>query len=373
MPLDLDAEYTIPKTFPAAFQNESSFSYHVDIESKIEKELISLIMIQPPGMVNIMERKGLNLYHPFVDRILEKHQISSYNINHSYTIIKQIQKGLLNFLVFALFLKRVSKKGYLLTDAVNEGKDLKKVNETLSFEDTALVLVCGYVVNKNNLDDLKWRYPKITFKFVHESSTKEDYQDKMTRLIQLSHTRIEPLDRDQCYHVYKYKRPLSNNQILSIFSNFFNSTVNSHCTFEKDDIKPFEQEIENFTAYFENFNELKNKVILLNSPVFEIKDLIFRLKHEGNRALILIMAIFTVDINLDKLREDKDFCANLPHHCCPKDYKAKEMFFPRCIQCIENNLSYILLNAIEAKFSNDIIIKGFQLGLVGRYYPCNHF
>jgi len=371
MSLDENAEHTIPKTYPLAFQKSDSFSYHIDIESKIDEILIAKIMQQAPGIVNIMERKGLNLYHPFINRILERHKLSSININRSssYTVVKKNSLRLSTFYKLMFFLKVFGKKGYLLTDAVNEGKDVHEVDDALSMENATLSLVCGYVVKGKNLENLKKRYSQVPFIFVHEAQTDEEYWEKMTRLLQLSHTRMEPLDPDHCFHIYKFKRPLSKDQIIKIFTDFFKTTLNITCTFEKDDVRPFEDDIESFTSYIDNFEEIIKQLPLIDSPIFQINDLTFRLKYDGDRSLVRVMAFFAIDVDFEKLHNDEKFCMNLPQPCCPRKMRFKKVWQPRCIQCIENNISYALLNAIEVHFSNDIIIKGFQLGLVARYYP----
>ncbi|MGA2918111.1 hypothetical protein [Methanoregula sp.] len=375
MTLDEGAENTISNKFPAAFQNRS-FSYHIDIESKLNDLLIAKIMNEKSGVVNIVERKGLNLYHPFINRILERHTISSYCVNRSesYTVVKKISRDLSLILDIKFFL-RIRKKGYLLTDAVDEGKDIRDIDEILKHDNINLSLVCGYVCKDKNLGQLKARYPNVTFEFVHRSETDDAYWNEITHLVQLSHTRMEPLDRDHCFHVYRFKRELTNPQSLEIFVNFFRNSIGIPCIFEKDTIKPFDERIESYTAYFDDvdLSPLYNKLQMLQSPNFSIIAFYFRLKFDVDRGLVRILPYFEVDVDMKKLVADEFFCSKLPHLCCPKKNLLKSRLNTRCVQCIENNLAYVLLNSIEAQFSNDPLTKGYRMSLVANHYPCSSF
>jgi hypothetical protein len=374
MTLDMDSENNIPNKFPVAFQNDS-FVYHIDIESKLNDLIDRKLMRAKPGVVKIMERKGLNLFHPFIDRIVERHSVSTLNINKSslFTVEKTIQNRISRLFRFLALLKIVKHSGYLLTDAVNGGKDVRDVNDVLSQDNTKLVLVCGYLCKKQSLENIRPIYPGVQFEFVHYAETEEDYWNEITRLTQLSHTRLEPLDRDHCYHIYKFKSDLTKDQTLEIFTNFFQNTLGMPCIFEEDSIRPYENKVQSYTAYFHDLSPLNEKISMIQSPDFDIETpLFFRLKFDGTRSLVRIMPFFEVSVDIKSLVNDKSFCSKLPNLCCPKSC-LKNRPSVRCVQCIENNLAYMLLGGIKEQFSNDPIIRGYHIRLVAEYYPCNSF
>lgn len=235
----------------------------------------------------------------------------------------------------------------------------------------ALSVVCGYFCNYENLEELKKCYPKVAFEFVFEAKSYEEYWTGITHLMQLSQTRMEPLDRDHCFHLYRLENELSKEQILSIFTHFFQNTLETPCVFDNDPIKPFDEGIESYTAYLDDLHQLSTKLQLNNSQIFEINQLFLRLKIDGETAFTRIMPYFEIDVNLENLRNDEEFCSKLHNPCCQMKSYMKNGLQTRCAQCIENNLAYILLNGIEAYFSNNPPTRGFHLSLEGRHYPCN--
>jgi hypothetical protein len=378
MGLDIEAENNIPNKFPVAFQN-NSFIYHIDIESKLDELLISKIMKAKPGVVKILERKGLNLFHPFIDRIVEKHTISSVNFNKSssYTFEKTITNQFSRILnIPAVYLKIGTKKGYLLTDAVDEGKDVRVVNDILDCDNTKLTLVCGYVCKKSNFENLKRCYPDVEFAFIHWAESDDAYWNEITRLTQLSHTRLETLDRDHCYHIYKFKNNVTEALILEMLRRYFHNLAGISCIFEEDTIKPLEEGVTSYTAYFieeDELNIISKKMSMPSSPYFNFETPFFlRVKFDTARSLFRIMPFFEVSVNIENMMKDDDSCKELPYLCCSQS-SWKKHIHTKCVQCIENNCSRIMLRGLDAYISIDPLVKIYHISTVGTYYPCHRF
>jgi len=371
--MDEDAENSIRTRFPAAFQN-GQFVKLIDIEAEINDLINKNIMSEKAANVAIMERKGVNLYHPFMNRILEKHTISSINfgkLSH-ITFVKQITRTLPIIHKIKAILKINTKKTFLLTDAVDEGKEVREVIKHLAYENSELTKVCGYVCKKEGIEKLKKIYPAITFSFVHEANDDKEYWNEITRLIQLSQTRLEPLDRDHCFSIYKFKSGMTNDQMIGLFNNILTEKLGYEINFEEDFLVPLEEEIESATLEIENIPQFIESFQIPVSEIFDIYRVIFRIRFDKNRNLFRSFCYFEIEIDTNKLSDNEKFCSELVNKCCP-DGKGKKIITSVCVQCVENNLSSIVLDGVNQVISQHPISKQYNMQVVSQYSPYYSF
>ena len=190
---------TIPRDFrtifPSVFEKDP-FEIVSLIEGELSKLVYEEILSESPTVVYIVERKGVNLFHPFFNAIVERHHIGAIRLYKNSKILRI--KGCTS---------ANAKESILITDAIGSGAEVSTICDALndiSDSDIPISKVCGYVAKKSGIDELRKKFPHITFKFIHEAEGDGTYNNVLWMLTPVYHSRLEPLDSEHPFYLYRF-------------------------------------------------------------------------------------------------------------------------------------------------------------------------
>ncbi|MDP2846173.1 MAG: hypothetical protein Q8N79_08920, partial [Candidatus Methanoperedens sp.] len=153
----------------------------VSIKAVIEEELSKLvhneILSESPTDVYVIERKAVNLFHPFFNTIMRTHHIASIGL-YKFAPVARIRAHA----------QKNNHKSILLTDAIGNGDEVENVIKILIDSGVSVFKVCGYLAKKKGIKKLKELFPQITFKFINETEDNETYNKALWRLTPVYHS-----------------------------------------------------------------------------------------------------------------------------------------------------------------------------------------
>lgn len=179
---NVETAIDLRKVFSSAYEKdpvEMSAEIEEDLSDLVYKEILSEI----PTNVYVSERKGVNLFHPFFNSILEKHQLTSISLYKQSPVVRMKEAKSTN-----------KDTSILLTDTIGEAKEVETISKILSDSGIPLSKVCGYLAKKEGIEKLQNQFPLIQFKFVNEAENDEAYKDSLWKLTLVYHSRIESPD-----------------------------------------------------------------------------------------------------------------------------------------------------------------------------------
>ncbi|NTW17781.1 MAG: hypothetical protein HGA41_10060, partial [Syntrophaceae bacterium] len=175
---------------------KQKFGHISDEESKkianaIDNELLPFfnneVVQDKETNIIAVERKGLNLFHPYLHSIKGMRNIISIKPLHHQGPYSMEHR----FLSFFNF----DRSNILLTDAITTGSETRKILTISPFKFQmfgGFKKVCGYMALKSALDALERDYPKISFRFLKIIEDRDQYYEEHKKIIYVYQKRMEP-------------------------------------------------------------------------------------------------------------------------------------------------------------------------------------
>lgn len=166
------------------------------IADAIDKEIFSFfnkeVITETDLNVMPIERKGLNLFHPYLSNIEGLRNIISIKPLSYHQGPKSLR-----YQFFSVF--NLNKGNILLTDAIATGSEIQRILQGSAFNLKALGgfnKVCGYLALRSALDNLEREFPNISFRFFKIVDTYEEYYEEHNKIIYVYQKRMEPIDEE---------------------------------------------------------------------------------------------------------------------------------------------------------------------------------
>lgn len=168
-------EINLQTVFPSAFEMDPEETAN-GIEKNLQNLVSNHILTEEPTKVFVSGRKGVNLFHPFFNKILEKHSlvpVSLYKIS-PIVIMKEFFNG--------------TDKSILLIDKI-EKEEAKNIRKLLIKSNISIFKVCGYLAKKEDINELRKQFPDTFFNFRYEVDD-NTYNEVNSKLISVYQSRI---------------------------------------------------------------------------------------------------------------------------------------------------------------------------------------
>jgi len=308
-----------------------------------------------------VERKGLNLFHPYLNSIKGMRTIISIKpLNHAPYKMEYHFHSVLNF----------DRSYILLTDAISTGTEARTILNLSIFKIKALggyKKVCGYIALKNSLDELQREYPEIEFRFLRIIEDLDEYYETHKKIIYVYQKRMEPIDEEHEFFVVDIKPELSVTEIKSHLMNIITQRFGDCAELQDNELGIGIRF--NFTAYFnepEQFMDTAFNIRLLKDDVLD--KLAIRFKYSSDDAKLRVMALSMPHLNRESRiqflrRRILGSCARkVPkNHCKLPPYWAR-LSLPMnrsilCADCVDTNISKTLLDEIYSLIAGSGLLK----------------
>jgi len=337
------SEINIESKFSESFDQDP-----IDIANHIENQLEKFVLSEIASdfsNIYVLERKGLNLFRPYLDHSEKSYGINSIKILSESKIIR---------------IKRYSpnckqKESILLTDAIGEGNevDIALSARGTYFSEKKISKVCTYLAKKEGLDKLIYKYPSIEFKYSKLAMNPDEYQEEHRRLLCVYHNRMEPIDGDHPYMI------LNINQIeLALLKEKLQSIISSIYMGEfsiKQD-KLLINSKKTFTINIHNPDLFLNGFSLMDPKIYDVDRMQFRFKYDLETSKLRIMALSLVNYHPPRLFK---FFHLIFGNCLRKmevrfckttvgcNTRSSQFVVICCPHCIDWNISQYLLTQFE--------------------------
>lgn len=333
--------------FPTAFGSDTHLNnkeFNSEIRNLIEKEVSNV----ERTTVYIVERRGLNLLRPFVNTIKRRHEMGTIRL-YDDKKLAGIKKG-----------THVDRKDcIILTDAIRNGDEISSIFASLNKSGITVLKVCGYLSNKETIEKLRNIYNEIKFEFVHETADYNQYKEYYGKLVGIHHSRLEPLDSEHPFYIYKAQQRIGREKIWD--------TILKLCkkanVFQDQDI--LNDDITGYTVEFNGDYARKRMSLNTKNDFFKIERLLLRFKFDQSKSILRMMAFCDVyDFNLSNINLMDDYVEDvLPsffRYCkfiteIPSDQKTI------CPLCLDINLSRTFLDMFDYKIKKLSGREGFFL------------
>lgn len=341
--------------------DEESLRIANEIDSEILPFFNKEVVQDKETNVIAVERKGLNLFHPYLHSIKGMRNIISIKPLH--------HKGpySMEYRFFSFF--NFDKSNILLTDAITTGAETRKILTVSPFKFKALggfKKVCGYMALKSALDQLERDYPGISFRFLKLIEDRDEYYEEHKKIIYVYQKRMEPIDEEHEFFVVDIKPELSLTEIKIRIREILQERY-GNCFELLDNYLGIKSKF-NFTVYFdlpEQFLRTAFNVRLHNGDIIE--KLAIRFKYSSNDSKLRIMALSMPNLNKENVlqygrRRILASCIrNIPKRYCQVPFWVR-MLLPidrstLCADCVDTNLSATLLDDIYSLISESGLLK----------------
>ncbi|MFA4860139.1 hypothetical protein [Methanoregula sp.] len=349
---------------------KQKFGYISDEESlklanAIDNELLPFfnkeVVQDKETNVIAVERKGLNLFHPYLHSIKGMRNIISIKpLNHHGPYSMEYR-----FLSFCNF----DRSNILLTDAITTGAETRKILTVSPFKFKALggfKKVCGYMALKGALNEIERDYPGISFRFLKIIEDRADYYEEHKKIIYVYQKRMEPIDEEHDFFVVDVKPELTLPQIKTRIREIVVERY-GNCFELLDNDLGIDSKF-NFTIYFdlpEQFLKTAFNVQLHNGD--HIEKLAIRFKFSSHDSKLRIMALSMPNLNKENVlqygrRRILASCIrNIPKRHCRVPLWVR-MLLPierstLCADCVDTNISATLLNDIYSMVAESGLLK----------------
>lgn len=349
---------------------KQKFGHISDEESKkianeIDNELLPFfnkeVVQDKETNIIAVERKGLNLFHPYLHSIKGMRNIISIKpLNHQGPYSMETR-----FLSFFNF----DRSNILLTDAITTGSETRKILTISPFKFKMLggfKKVCGYMALKSALDTLERDYANISFRFLKVIDDREEYYEHHKKIIYVYQKRMEPIDEEHEFFIVDIKPELSVNEIKSRIRELIQKRYGD--CFELLDNELGIGSKFNFTVYFNNPIQFLNAAFNVRLQKGDIIDkAAIRFKYSSDDSKLRIMTLSMPNLNretrLQYLRRRMlgSCTRNIPKKRCQIPYWAR-LLVPMnrstlCADCVDTNISLTLLDDVYSLISESGLLK----------------
>ena len=309
-----------------------------------------------------VERKGLNLFHPYLANIEGLRNIISIKPLSYYQGPKSLR-----YKYFSVF--NLNKSNILLTDAIATGSEIRKILRWSPFNLKAFggfKKVCGYLAFKSALDNLEREFPHISFRFLKIVESIEEYYEEHKKIIYVYQKRMEPIDEEHPFVVIEIKPGIEIGEIKSRIIEIIRKQFGSD--FEVSDNENGINSKHNFTIYFDNPSNVLDSALKIRMQAGEsIEKLAIRLKFSSHDSKLRIMTLSMPHLNSEtKLQHVERFFSsscnrNIPNKRCKQNIILKILLQHNrcllCAECVDINISFLLLKKIYSAISESGLMK----------------
>ncbi len=363
-----DALWRLTLVYHSRIEPPDSSHPMFEVTAEAEEELSNLvyneILSSSPTDIYAIDKKGIILFHPFINSIIEKHHLATINLYKNSPIIriKEVASENMN-------------KSILLTDAIGKGQEVKTIARILKKSHIPLFKVCGYIVKKESLEKLQKQFPQIKFKFIHQAENDEAYKDALWRLTPVYHSRIEPLDTDHPFNLYLFTCKIENNTMKNIIYSACSELFGQNLFAHDDDLRS--NYIMGYTIECANPEYLKRDLIFKKQKEYiQVERLQLRTRFDMVKSQLRIMAFCEVNLDINHFYSDEVQCNKLlPKEYCHtfKGHKSMdiESYTIICPHCLDTNISIKVLDKIAdiIKDSVKLVNKDCQVRHIRKYIP----
>lgn len=347
-------EIGLKDIFPNVYNKDPS-----KIIAEIDMELSTIInevTKEHPTTIFITERRGSNLYQPFLNSLLLKKHNIAYIRNYHDTPLTEIRVAPME----------VKKPVIVLTDAIKKGVEIRKIVDTLKSENIEVYKVCCYFVNNDTIEQLQKEYKNISFTWVKSTSTDKEYQQFAEMLIPVHQSRIEAMDTEHPYNLYQFTNALTKKELREKLE----SLCVGYSQFYEDDWLCAKNMI-GFTAEYYTHSSFQSVASLNDQHFLNIERILLRFKYDISNRLLRVMVFCISEIsdiynfNCDgkhlilPLPYIYEYCSDMEEHLVEID----------CIRCMDVNLSLNIIDEIDDNISNIFIENGHIFRKTCEYNP----
>jgi hypothetical protein len=354
-----------PKDLPCSIREYIGDLYQESpdaIVSEIKAELnylINEIVNSKTKDLYFLGRKAQHLFHPSIDRLLEKHfsikmlNVLNGEINGKHICI--VDHG-----------GPMPKKISLLADSVNDGTEKANIISILKRNKTEVKNLFCYVGNRQGLDYLVKQKiiaaDRITALHILET---DEYKVFSKRLHTYYQSKIEPIDTDHKFEYFSVARKISPEKLYGAFQSTIKKTLPCESgefsiaerlddADKQSNLLFMPKETVNFNYECYDHNEY-SKLVGTNSKIedLEIEYVQVRLKAElKDTESVVYLMVFCPPINVDLTTVTKGKCKMGKNGCMLENsydstrFKKGDVAKLLCPQCIENQISTPVLNNI---------------------------
>jgi hypothetical protein len=352
---------TIKQQFGHVSNEES-----LKIADAIDDDLLSFFskeVVQESDLNVIpIERKGLNLFHPYLKNIEGLRNVISVKPLSYYQGPKSLR-----YKYFSVF--NLDKSNILLTDAIATGSEIRKILRWSPFNLKAfggIKKVCGYLALKSALDELERDFPHISFKFLKIVGSIGEYYEEHNKIIYVYQKRMEPIDEEHPFFVIEIKPEIDIGDIKTRIIEIINNQYGEDFELLDNDNGIESKHI--FTIYFNNPMEILKTVLKIHLQEGDvIEKLAIRLKYSSQDSKLRIMALSMPHLNSEtKIQCVKRIVSSscnrkVPNRRCNENIILKIIFGHNrcllCAECIDANVSVLLLKDVYSLISKSGLMK----------------
>jgi|GEM_PF-2835908 len=308
-----------------------------------------------------VERKGLNLFHPYLNSIEGMRNIISIKpLDHhgQYSMVYHI---------FSFF--NLDKSNILLTDAVTTGEEIRKILTISPFKYKSFggfKKVCGYMALKSAIVELEKEYPLISFKFLKVIEDKSAYYEEHKKIIYVYQKRMEPIDEEHDFFIVPINPTLSLRDIKTKVVSGLNEKYKNCFEIQDNDLGIASRF--NFTVYFECPDQfLKSEFNVQLNREDTIEKLAIRFKYSSDDSKLRVMALSMPNLNKENLlqylrRRFLGSCnRNIPKCHCKMPLRLRLLASvdrsTLCAGCVDTNISRTMLRDVYSLLSDAHIFK----------------
>lgn len=356
----IGGQITIKQQF-GHISNEESQKIADTIDEELQLFFIREVLQEKDTNVIPIERKGLNLFHPYLNNIEGLRNIISVKpLNHHRSIE-------IKYKIFALF--DFGKSNILLTDAITTGSEARKILQRSAFKLKpfgGFKKVCGYLALKSALDELEREFPEIPFKFLKVVENREEYSEEHKKINYVYQKRMEPIDEEHKFIVAEIKPEFTLNDIKEKITEIIRNKYSNDFELLDNDLGIATKF--NFTVYFNNPIEVLESFLKIRlQKGDEIDKLAIRFKYSSPDSKLRIMVLLMPHLNKEtRFQKYKRFFSS----SCGRDVTMKycniHMLFKiflkgdrcaLCAECLDSNVSELLLKDIYSSISSLGLLK----------------
>lgn len=346
-------------------ENEDPDNIAVSIEAELKEFFNKEIRDKSPSIIIAIERKGWNLFRPYLKNIAALHAIS--RIKH---FIHLKSKRL-------LFYTSIHGKEeiVILTDAIGDGNEVIEIlddknNLKLFCDGKEVTRVCSYLATSDGSDNIKKKYPEVELKILKPVETKEEYQKEQKRLLYVYQNRMDPMDGEHPYVILKSSK---SNIELETVKEIIRSTIPSFYTGEfqiVDDHLKIKNK-KSITVHFFDENAFLVRFDKIFKNKLQFEKMALRLRFSKSESLLRIMGLgmtihertifYFLTHLIWKCNE------NIPFKGCEKYFNHRYLPIWRpelCPMCIDNNISRFLVSVFIQNAEKNPIYSEYDFKVI---------
>jgi hypothetical protein len=332
-----------------------------EIDEDLQQFFIREIAQETETNVMPVERKGMNLFHPYLSNIEGLRNIISVKTlkYHPFNPFK--------YQYWAVF--NIGKSNILLTDAVATGSEARKILRGSVFKTKyfgGFKKVCGYLALQDALEELGREFPDIEFKFLKIVNTLDEYYEEHKKINYVYQKRMEPIDEEHAFIIADIKPDYDLSQIKKKITEIISSRYGTD--FEMLDNALGIDSKANFTVYFDNPREILQRIWNIQiEDGDEIEKLAIRFKFSTLDSKLRIMVLSMPHLNEETKRKyfRRIFLSsckrNVLRRKCKINILLKFLMIGDqcaiCAECIDSNISELVLKDLYSSISTLGLLK----------------